>query len=107
MRGLLGAALFLCAGQTLAAPPQCADGGRKQGHYQAGRAQGHKLVESAWAGLGQDCERRDDLDTIVLDALARLVPPPGSGEALLCRYQGVEDGAGEELAEIATSCQGS
>jgi hypothetical protein len=107
MRSLVFVAALLVASPTAGAAPVCADGGSKQKAHQAGVEQGKKLVEAAWKTLGRDCAERDHLEQTVRDALARLTPPGGSSDTVVCRYGGVEEGANTALADIAANCQGS
>lgn len=107
MRALVALVLVLAAPPASAGDHACADGGPKQKAFAAGSKQGQKLVASAWSNLGGACADRALLESTVREALARLVPPAGASDRVVCRYDGVEDGANAALAAIAATCQGS
>jgi hypothetical protein len=110
---VLGAlTLSLClAGVANAAPnpPAECDGGRNERFFRFGYIKGASLVNQAWAGLGGDPCRSEELATFVDNVMAAFTagaPPSDAPTTVLCHYAGSYQGAGERASELVRQCVG-
>jgi hypothetical protein len=76
---------------------------RTQRAYQAGVRGGFNLVDRAWR-TGNGCPDLPRIEAVVLDALSRLIVPPGASLYVRCRAIGLGDGAEKELQVLRSAC---
>jgi hypothetical protein len=80
----------------------CVGDPRLERGYRAGFQGGVNLVDRAWRS-GDGCADLPRIERVVLDALARLVVPPGASPYVRCRAIGVGDGAEQQLYLLRSS----
>jgi len=81
----------------------CAGDPRLERAYRAGFQGGVNIVDRAWRS-GEGCPDLPRIERVVLDALARLIVPPGASAYVRCRAVGVGDGADKQLYLLRSAC---
>jgi len=85
------------------ASSMCVGDPRLERAYRAGFQGGVSLVDRAWR-TGDGCADLPRIERVVLDALSRLVVPPGASAYVRCRATGVGDGADKQLYLLRSAC---
>ena len=87
-------------------PTEC-QGRAESRAYRGGVAAGGSLVRQAWNGLKSDCDRVEEFEDIVTNALGRYSPAADISLSSLCRFTGVVDGILDQLDTTFLACTDS
>lgn len=93
-------------GESMAAtPPSSCNTPRLRRGFHAGVASGHSLVQMSWNAVN-DCDRLEDFADIVMNNIDSVSIPPESSDYVICRVEGIMQGAEEEVDAVWKQCEG-
>jgi hypothetical protein len=81
----------------------CGSGWSKETHNW-GVAIGVTIVDTAWFGINETCDRLEEFETFVINSLMGLELPPRVDPHLICAYSGIVEGTLQTLDEYYVQC---
>lgn len=99
--GLLVTGFVLSSSTAQAA--DCTVGWNKRA-YNTGIPLGASIVAQAWDGIGQDCDRLEEFETIVINNLMDYVLPAYASDYTVCRYDGYIEGMLQAIDDLYMAC---
>jgi len=100
---LLSGGVLAASEDALANPPAACSSVPAARAYSAGHRSGESLTESAWAGVGENPDRVDDLKRVIIQTIGGRVGtslPAGASVLAQCRFSGLLQGALDQLEVI-------
>jgi hypothetical protein len=99
-----GIAFLSLPAQAQIVPAACTDSLFNKRSFIAGFAVGEDAAIQVWAGIDEDCDRREEFGTVVTHAVMDFALPDGASQFITCRYHGYIAGVLRGIHDAFSSC---